>query len=339
MANVSAKPEQDFPSRTAAFIGEHRLLADGETVVVAVSGGADSVALAAALRRVGLCELHLGHVDHGLRAEARADADFVAELARRWDLPFHIERIDTPALARQWGTGIEAAARRGRYEALRAIAEDVRAQAVAVAHHRGDQVETVLQRVVRGTHLRGLGGMRPGRPLTATIRLVRPLLWASRRDVEAFCRAEGLAWRTDHTNRQTDFTRNFIRHEVLPLLRRRLNARADDALIRLAAAARETDAVLDALARKLYDRACRSAGPGRVVLRIAPLAKAPPLLAKMALRIALAVLEAPEQALTQQRYGDLMAVLAGEMPAADLPGGVRAERREPNLFLGRAAQP
>jgi tRNA(Ile)-lysidine synthase len=270
-----------------------------------------------------------------LRAEAEADAGFVSELAGRWGLPLHVERIDTPALARQWGAGVEEAARRGRYEALAAVAAGVSASAVAVAHHAADQVETVVHRIVRGTHLRGLSGMPPKRRLGPSVWLVRPLLWARRGEIEDFCRAEGLAWRIDHTNLQTDFTRNFIRHELLPLLRRRLNVKADEAVLRLAAAAGQAHVVLAELAGKLFARACRKRSADEVVLRIAPLRGAPPLLATMALRAALASLGAGEQALSRDRYDDLLELLAGASSAADLPGGVRAERRGQALWLSR----
>jgi len=329
---------ESFVGEMAAFIRRHELLAPGAVVVVAVSGGADSVALAAGLRSLGGCALHFGHVHHGLRAEAEADADFVAALAGQWGIPFHLERIDTPALARTWGVGIEQAARRGRYDALRQIARQAAAQAVAAAHHADDQVETILHRIVRGTHLRGLAGMSPKRQLADGIRLVRPLLWARREQIEQFCRARGLTWRTDRTNAVTDFTRNFIRAELLPVLRDRLNVRADEALLRLACAAGEAEATLEELAGRLFERACRKRSPEQIVLRLAPLRKAPPLLTAMALRAALAALGAPEQELSYERFNDLLAVVSGGSVAVDLPGGGRAESDGRRILLTRSAR-
>jgi len=335
MSGNAMTDREDFLARTAEAVRAGGMFERGEAVLAAVSGGADSVAMAWALREGGLCELHVGHVHHGLRPEGDGDAEFVAALARRWSVPLHAERIDTPALAAGWGCGIEEAARRGRYDTLAAMAGQAGAGAVAVAHHAGDQAETVLHRIVRGTHLRGVAGMRPKRPLAGTIQLVRPLLWARREDIEAVLEAEGLSWRTDHTNRHTEFTRNFLRHEVFPLLRQ-VNGRVDEALVRLAAAAAEADETLSALAEELLDRACRRRGPDEVVLRQRPLAKAPPLLASMAMRSALAGLSAPERAMTQDRYADLLAVLAGAVPAVDLPGSIRAERKGKDIVLRRA---
>ena len=318
-----------------AFIARNDLLEAGQIVVVGVSGGADSVALAAAIRLIGKYDLHIAHIHHGLRSDADADANFVADLAEKWKTPFHIERIDTPALARQERIGIEEAARTGRYQALSTVAARAGAGAVAVAHNAGDQVETVLHRIVRGTHLRGLAGMTPKRPLRKGLYLIRPLLWAGREQIERFCRSEGLTWRTDHTNAEMDFTRNFIRHELLPLLRNRLNARADDALLRLASAAEEAESVLAELAQRLFERACRKQSAGQIILRSAPLKKAPPLLAAMAMRAALVAMDAHQQSLGMERFDDLLAVLNGAATAVDLPGQIRAERLGRDIHLLR----
>jgi tRNA(Ile)-lysidine synthase len=332
-----SKSQDPFVEQTEQFILDQRLLADGASVVVAVSGGADSVALAGVLHAIGRYHLNLAHVHHGLRPQADADAAFVDQLARRWLAPFYLEKIDTPGLAKEWGVGTEEAARRGRYAALVATAQRTKSPAVAVAHHSDDQVETVLHRIVRGTHLRGLGGMPVSRPLGEGVALVRPLLWARRSEVEQFCRRQELAWQTDHTNAITDYSRNFIRHDLLPLVRQRLNVRADEAILRLAAAADEAQQVLEELAEELFKRACRKRSPSAVALRVAPLKKAQPLLAAMALRRALAELDAPEQELNQERFADLLAVLLGQTPAANLPGNIHVKLDNAALLLTRTA--
>ena len=318
-----------------AFIARHSLLDTGQVVLVGVSGGADSVALAAALRLIGRYDLHIAHIHHGIRSDADGDVDFVAELARRWKMPFHLERIDTPALARRERMGIEEAARTGRYEAFSSIAAHIGADAVALAHHAGDQVETVLHRIVRGTHLRGLAGITPKRKLNENVALVRPLLWARREQIEQFCRDEGLSWRTDHTNAETDFTRNFIRHELLPLLRSRINVRADDALLRLASAAGEAEAALAELSERLFERACRKRSEKEIILRTAPLKKAPSLIAAMAMRVALVAMDAPQQALGRERFDDLLELLDRTVKVVNLPGQIRAERQGRDIHLIR----
>ena len=156
----------EFVRDVEAFIASGDLLADGDAVAVALSGGADSVALAASLRSIGRFALHLVHVHHGLRGEAAdADAAFVRELAWEWKLPFVLKEIDTPSLGRQWGVGVEEAARRGRYDALAEAAREAGAPAVAVAHHADDQVETIVMGLLRGGALGALRGMPIARPL------------------------------------------------------------------------------------------------------------------------------------------------------------------------------
>ena len=324
-----------FENETEAFIARCRLLMPGQTVVVGVSGGADSVALVEAMRLIGKYDLHIAHIHHCLRSQADADADFVAELAGKWKIPFHFERFDTPVMAAKERIGIEEAARTGRYHAFRTIASRIGADAVAVAHHADDQVETVIHRIFRGTHMRGLAGITPKRKLDDGLFLIRPLLWARREQIEQFCRDRGLAWRTDHTNAETEFTRNFIRHELLGLLRGRLNVKADEAVLRLAEAAAETESVMSELSQKLFERACRKQSAGRVILRCSPLKKAPPLLASMAMRLALVAMDAPQQEVGKERFDDLLAVLNGTSAVANLPGHIQARKVGSDIHLTR----
>ncbi|MCL4862499.1 MAG: tRNA lysidine(34) synthetase TilS [Caldilineaceae bacterium] len=196
-------------------------------VVMGVSGGVDSVCLLHALRQLATpwrLALHVAHLDHALRPDSQADADFVAELAEGWGLPCYTHRLPEGALQGQPG-GVEAAARRARYQFLCATAINVtpagKVPMVAVAHHADDQAETFLHHLLRGSGLQGLGAMRPITELRheeQTVRLVRPLLNVRRAAIETYGRAHALAWRNDETNRQTHFLRNRLRHDILPHL-------------------------------------------------------------------------------------------------------------------------
>ena len=197
------------------------MLRGGEAVLVAVSGGADSVALLDVLGALApelRLTLHVVHVHHGLRPEADADAGFVGGLCARLGIPFHLERV---AVRREppW-EGLEAEARRARYGAFREVARRVGAQRVATAHTADDQAETVLMRLLEGAGPRGLAGIAPVRGI-----FIRPLLGARRADIEAHLRARGLAWVEDASNSDPRFLRNRIRHEVLPFLARGRRAR------------------------------------------------------------------------------------------------------------------
>ena len=342
-----ASPQSDpLVGAVATFTDARQLLAPGSAVVVGVSGGGDSVALLAVLRELAPQALRgyrltVAHLDHALREDSAADAAFVVDLARQWSLPCICERHDVAAAARDRGESIEQAGRTARYEFLRRAAAAAGADRVAVAHHADDNVETVLYRIVRGTHLRGAAGIPASRRLgNSPITLIRPMLNCRRAEIEAFCRRAGLTWREDATNADTRLRRNFIRHEVLPLLRERLNPRADEAVLRLAAAAAEAESVLAELAAAALERAMREAGDDRVVLDAAPLAQEPPAVRACALREALERLGAPMRSVGADRIAELADLPCGTGSAGVcLPGGYEARREAGEVILERPPAP
>ena len=209
----------------------------GTDCVAAVSGGRDSVAMLRMLAELGGRPL-VAHVVHGLRDDDEADADFVESLAGELGLRFVARRV---ALG-PTGESIEEQGRRLRYDALARIAFRATPRLpVLTAHTADDQAETVLFRIVRGTGLDGLAGMRPQTtlcPIFTPVDVVRPLLTTMRSELTDWLTARGFGWRDDATNADAAFTRNRIRHEVLPLLRT-INPQVDDAIRRLALIAAE----------------------------------------------------------------------------------------------------
>ena len=197
-------------------------------VVVAVSGGADSVALLRAMHALkqmhgGCGELIVGTLNHGVRGEdAAKDVAWLRALCEELKLRLCVETADVQSLVSEQGDGFEAAAQTARYDFLRRTAESLGARFVATAHTANDQVETVLHRIVRGTGIAGLRGIQRSRPLSESVTLVRPLLDLSRGQVVEYLSSLGQSYRTDGTNADTAFTRNRIRHELLPNLRRNL---------------------------------------------------------------------------------------------------------------------
>ncbi len=327
-----------FLEAVGDFIDAHALIPSRATVVVAVSGGADSVALLAALRELGAMRsrqyrLVVAHLDHHLRADSAADAAFVSDLARRWQLPCAVETVDVAAAAREAGVGIEEAAREARYAFLARVAAQYDATHVAVAHHADDNVETALHRIIRGTHLHGLAAMAPRRELGEGLSLVRPLLGTHRDEVEAFCRDRGLAWRTDSTNADTAYRRNFIRHELLPLMRR-LNPRAQEAVERLVAAAVEADGLLEKQALAVL-AAAGAIGAEGAALACAELLAQPPVVQRYALRLALEQAGAPMRMMGAERLEELRALLSAPAGAVALGGGYEARRAGERLVIGR----
>jgi len=215
----------------------HAMLAGGETVLVAVSGGADSVALLsilAALAPAWRLTVHVLHVDHRLRADSEHDAELVCALAARLGVPANVERVRV-------GPGsVEAAARAARYAALEAWADRLGASRIAVGHTADDQAETVLMRVLGGAGVRGLAAIPPVRG-----RIIRPLLEVRRQTLRDALIAAGIGWVEDPSNRDPKFLRTRIRHELLPLLAASYHADVVPALAGVARLARETVGAID----------------------------------------------------------------------------------------------
>jgi tRNA(Ile)-lysidine synthase len=220
------------------------LLKPGLRLAVGLSGGADSVALTRALaersRQLGLV-LHAAHLHHGLRGEeADGDLAFARALASELGLPFHEERVDCEAEAKANGETIEEAARHLRYRWFRQLMASGEVEAVATAHTRDDQAETVLAKFLRGAWTEGLSGIHPVVEFPEG-RILRPLLATTRTEVEAYLGAVGQNWREDSSNRHLTFTRNRIRHELLPLLET-WNPRLREHLAQMAQLARDEEA-------------------------------------------------------------------------------------------------
>jgi tRNA(Ile)-lysidine synthase len=347
------KPQQPLLLRTVAqTIDRHRLILPGAAVVVAVSGGVDSVTMLQVLHRLSAepsrrYRLAVAHVDHGLRDQAAADARFVKELARTLGLPHFTRRCDVRAHAQATGQGIEQAGRQLRYEFLLQAARQWEALCVAVGHHADDNAETVLQRLLRGTSLHGLKGIPIRRSLLAgeDVELVRPLLECRRSDIELYARQEGVAWRQDASNADTNYRRNFIRHELLPAIREKFNSRADEALLRLAEHAAEIDAFLASQARALLVAAAAAPAaaldgqPAEAGFDAKRLASADPAVQAYAIRQILEQAWLPMRAIGQQQICELRDMLWADGPHAVSLGGCFAARREGDRFIvGPAAQ-
>jgi tRNA(Ile)-lysidine synthase len=220
------------------------LLRPGLRLAVGLSGGADSVALLRALaeqrRELGLV-LHAAHLHHGLRGEeADGDLDFARALAAELDIPFHEALVNVGATAKENAETIEEAARSLRYGWFRQLMASGEVEAVATAHTRDDQAETVLAKFLRGAWTEGLSGIHPVIEYQEG-RILRPLLGATRAEVEAYLSALGQSWREDSSNRHLTFTRNRIRHELLPLLEG-WNPQLREHLAQMATLARDEEA-------------------------------------------------------------------------------------------------
>lgn len=336
----SLVPPRATLARTRRFIVEHKLIAQGATVLAGVSGGPDSTCLLlvlAALRRSLRFTLRVAHFDHQLRAAnaARREAQFVLSLCEALDVPFHTGAADVRAHARARRQSIEEAARELRYRFLASTARRFGCDTVAAGHTRDDQAETVLLHVLRGSGLRGLAAMAPASewPLPGRgrlPRLVRPLLALSRKETEACCRPAGVSPLRDPSNRSPAYLRNRIRRELLPQLRR-YNPRVEEALARLADAAADDITLLETLAG-----AAIVAGAKDSSVRISrrALAGLPSALQRHAVRIAATRLLGDARGLSERHV--LAVVRANDGPTGarlDLPRRLRLDVRRDTLVL------
>lgn len=316
------------------------------TVLCAVSGGADSVALVRLLAEARLAggggRLVVAHFDHALRDDSQYDADFVERLAGELGLECVRER------SAGWfaGDGVEEAARRARYDFLRRTAERLGARYVATAHTRDDQVETVLHRVLRGTGLRGLSGIPRARSLGEWATLIRPLLDVPRAALRDYLSELGQTWREDPTNAGDQATRNRLRLEVLPRLAELVHPGVDESLLRLARLAAGAQEVIDhEVARR---EACvtyegeGSTNPAVTIDRRA-LSDASEFLVSELLRGVWRRARWPERDMSLSHWSRLATLVLGTASepevsgVAHLPGGVRAAVAGDSLRLWRAA--
>nr|BAL53744.1 tRNA(Ile)-lysidine synthetase [uncultured Acetothermia bacterium]BAL59442.1 tRNA(Ile)-lysidine synthetase [Candidatus Acetothermum autotrophicum] len=202
-------------------IARYQMLQDGDYVLVAVSGGVDSVVLLhvlTELKRELKLSLAVAHFDHGIRPNSAQDAEFVKKLARSLRVRFYTERGDVPAYAKAHKISLEVAARSLRYQFLEKTAQAHKFKKIALGHTLNDQAETLLMRLLRGSGLEGLAGIPPVRSAQG-YQYIRPLIECTREQIESFARAHTLCWREDPTNYDMTILRNKIRHELIPALR------------------------------------------------------------------------------------------------------------------------
>ena len=256
LQGVAAAPGSDMPSSgptngLGVILGRalrEAQIAHGDGIVVAASGGLDSMVLLDLLHRVeapGDVHLHVAHLDHRLRPESAADARFVTAAAARLGLPATVEAVDVAARAHRSGRSLEEEGRAARYELFERVRGLAGCRWVAVGHHADDQAETMLLRLLRGAGPTGLGAMSPVRAPG----VIRPLLGATRAQIRAYASREGIEFREDRSNRDLSVPRNRVRHELLPSLRRRHNPAVVDALSRTASLLRDEDDYLDEVSR------------------------------------------------------------------------------------------
>lgn len=304
-------------------------------VVVAVSGGPDSVALTLGLHEIGIRPLIIGHINHQLRgAESDADAEFVTQLANAMGIPVDVRICRTTDDVT--GGNLEATARRQRYQCLLEVARQANVPFIATGHTADDQAETLLFRMLRGSGLRGLAGIPPRRRWRGAT-IIRPMLHVRRAMVLNYLAAKQKPFRTDSSNQSLRFTRNRIRQQLIPMLESEFSPHVVDRLTALADQAGQWDRALNLHVSRHLRRCEMARSAALVILDVQKLNDLSEYLMCEVGRHIWRREHWPQGEMSAPHWHRLAAVMRGETPAVDFPGGISARRLPRVVRIGPGA--
>ena len=302
--------------QVAGVIREHNLFRANDRILIGVSGGPDSVALLSLIYNTSrtnppYSEIFIAHLNHSIRGrESDEDEQFVTTLAEKYGVPLITEKRDIVEIARERKISLEEAARDERYKFFENAAEKAGANVIAVGHNADDNAETVLHRIIRGTGITGVSGIRPKRKLTpvSTVTLVRPLLFTWRKDIIAYLKEEDLSYRIDSTNIEKDKLRNRIRLELIPHLEENYNAKIKKSLATLGETALQNSDYLEEKTKALFEDVLvnRETPIETITLDINKLKGSPQILQQMIIKEAIIRLDIPLKKLSNRNYKDIL---------------------------------
>ena len=310
-----------------------RLNSPAQCVLLAVSGGRDSMALLHGMTRIrgvlDIPQIVVAHLDHGLRGDAgRQDAELVRSVCQSLDVAAVIAECTAGQLERASRGSLEEAARIARYEFLQTTAREHGMHLIATGHHAADQAETVLHNILRGTGLRGLRGIPERRRLSDTVELIRPMLTIRDDAIREYIELHSIAYASDATNDDIRHTRNRIRHELLPLLATEFNPGVQDSIVRLAEQTQELLQSLDAVSESLLAEAVLERTPEHCRLDVRRLTQHPEPVVRHALTVLWIQQNWGRRDMSRDHWNRLAAMLFDPPPSSiDLPGNIRAELR------------
>ena len=292
------------------FMDTNHMISDGEHIIVGVSGGADSVCLLAVLKELAhkrKFELEALHVNHLLRgSEADSDAAYVGKLCEAWGITLHSVSCDVAGYAKEYHMSLEEAGRKLRYEELQRRAGRYEQAKIAVAHHQDDQAETVLYQMLRGSSLKGAGGIRPVRG-----NIIRPLLCVTRREIESYLQDRNIVFCVDKTNLEVDYARNKLRNVVIPYLTKEINKESVSNLNHLAGDLQEGYDYICAQAQKIFDEAVKK--EHRISFLAERLMETPSVLRRETIRMALEELSGTSKNITRKHIEAVEELIFGQV--------------------------
>ena len=326
-----------FVQEMQRFISKQNMIEDSETVLVAVSGGADSLALLYALyelRKHINCHLHVVHLNHSLRDNSSEDTDFVHKHATRLDLPFTGHTVDVSQLAEEWKLSIETAGRKARYEFFDSVCADVDATKVALGHQQDDITETVLMNLIRGGGTDALKGIPPIR----SDKYIRPLTIFTRQEIQAYLKSINLIPQEDPTNTDSRHLRNRIRHELLPLLERDYNPNIRIGLNRTTVIISSESDYLDELTREAFKHCLLDESkPSSITLSRRTFLHYHIAIQRRIIRQTVLEVNGSMQHFSFEHYNSIFDIILGDKPNTKitLPNGIQVRRVYQNLFFER----
>ncbi|MEW6616695.1 MAG: tRNA lysidine(34) synthetase TilS [Thermodesulfobacteriota bacterium] len=324
-------------SKVRRTIEKYRMLEQGDRVVVAVSGGADSVFLLHTLEELREdfnITLIVAHLDHCIRGmEAKRECRFVEKLANTFHLPFESKSIDIPALKKAEKKSTQQAARDARYEFFVDTLKKFNAQKVALGHNADDQAETVLMRLIRGAGIKGLCGIPPVRDGI----FIRPLIEIQRSEIEGFLRENSIEFVTDSSNRENVYLRNKVRNSLMPILVKEYNPGIVQNLIHTSEILRKEDEFMEKLVLNLFSRICVSGGKESLTLNILYLKGLEGSMQIRVLRKAMESFSGNLKRINFRHLESLVGMLSSEgaNKSLSLPGGIIVEKQYNELIIRR----
>lgn len=323
--------------KVGQFMESCHMVPEYKKILVGFSGGADSLCLMEVLRELapeyGL-SLYAVHVHHGIRTgSADRDAAFVEEYCRKHGIPCRVFHVSAPEEARKNRIGLEEAGRNLRYRLFAEAGKEWGADAVAVAHHRNDQAETVLFQMARGSGLTGAGGIRPVKD-----GIIRPLLCVSKKEILAFLRERKLFWQEDESNADTAYARNCIRQEILPLMEEHINEKAVEHIALLALQLQETESYLRSAEKEIWERVASERPEGTAI--DVKLLEEPEIFHQRVIFSAVERQAGGRKDVTAEHIRSVTALLRGACgKTVYLPGGLKAWREKNTVCIGRKPEP
>jgi tRNA(Ile)-lysidine synthase len=294
-----------LPAKFIDTINHYQMVSSGETILLGVSGGADSSALLHLfyeLQHQWSIRIKVAHINHQWRKSSIRDEEFVKKVCAKRNIRCYVRRLSPPQITDRGSQ--EQRARQQRMQQLIHIAKTSRCHKIALAHHQDDLAETVLMRLIRGTGLLGLQGFLPERMFEG-VAVIRPLIHTSREDIELYCRTNKIRFCEDPSNQDTHFLRNRIRKELLPLLAKNYNPQIKESLTRLAGSLGADYDLMYRMAEKQFSHILRKKTAGQIRLSLKALIDAPVALQRHILRIAVEKLQGHLRRLTFQHLWEL----------------------------------